>query len=179
MNKLPPNLDYIEIDNFLTIEECNKYIEYINELFTKEPDNEALEIDGYQRLRISNNDLSDFIKTRLSNYYNTSNIYLGDKWFPTKYINDGGLCIHCDGSAYDEIRPSTYTVLLYLNDSFDGGRTVFVDDYDDEEIVKDNSIVIKPTSGKILILSQTILHFAEKIENGEKYIFRGDIFYSE
>lgn len=37
------------------------------------------------------------------------NIYLGERWFPTKYITGGSLCVHSDGSASDENNISSYT----------------------------------------------------------------------
>ena len=60
---------------------------------------------------------------------------------------------------------------------FTGGRTVFVDDYDDSlepaDHPKDN--IIKPEPGLALILEQDKLHFAESLQSGTKYILRGDI----
>jgi hypothetical protein len=176
MNNIPQDIEYIVIENFLTSKECDNYIKYIDKLFEDMVDIDGLEIDGYQRVRIINKELSIFIEERLSTYYDISNIYLGDKWFPTKYIKNGGLCIHIDGNAYDETNVSLYSALLYLNNDFNGGRTVIVNDYDDEEIITDTTIIIKPEKGKLLILNQNILHFAEKINSGEKYILRGDMF---
>lgn len=176
MENLILNKDYIEFNNFLSDDDCSKYIEYIDKLFENNLDEDGLEIDGYNRLRISNVDLSKIVEDKLREKYNITDIYLGDKWFPTKYIRDGGLCIHSDGSAYDENNASLYTLIIYLNDDYSGGRTVFVNDYDDDEIVTENSIYVTPKKGKLLILRQNILHYAEKIENGVKYILRGDIY---
>jgi hypothetical protein len=114
----------------------------------------------------------------LGKHIDVSNLYISEYWYPTRYINGGGLCIHSDGSAYDENKSSSYTILVYLNKDFEGGRTVFVEDYDDEEIINDNSIYVTPKTGLILLLDQNKLHFAEKVSNGVKYILRGDIFIS-
>lgn len=54
---------YLEIDNFWSNEECDNYI---NKLFLDNLDEEALEIDGYNRLRIYNQELSRLIENKLS-----------------------------------------------------------------------------------------------------------------
>lgn len=176
MENLILDKDCIEFDYFFSDEDCDKYITYIDKLFEDNLDEDGLEVDGYNRLRVSNIELSKVIESKLQEKYNISDVYLGDKWFPTKYIKNGGLCIHSDGSAYDENETSLYTLIIYLNDNYSGGRTVFVNDYDDDEIVTEKSIYITPKKGKLLILRQNVLHYAEKVENGIKYILRGDIY---
>ena len=146
--------------------------------FFETPDLDGLEIEGYERKKTFNSKLSLFITEILGKHIDVSNLYISHYWYPTRYINGGGLCIHSDGSAYDENKSSSYTILVYLNEDFEGGRTVFVEDYDDEEIINDNSIYVTPKTGLILLLDQNKLHFAEKVSNGVKYILRGDIFIS-
>ena len=68
-----------------------------------------------------------------------------------------------------------YTILLYLNDSFQGGRTIIVDSFDKNDINE----IIKPKSGLCLLIKQNILHYAEEVTSGLKYILRGDIFINE
>ena len=167
---------YLILYDSLNTDQCNSYKKYIDDIFRETPDLDGLEIDGYERNKIINNELSllitDIIRKRINNY----NFSVSSYWYPTRYINGGGLSIHSDGSAYNELKSSSYTILIYLNNDFEGGRTVFVDDYDDDEIVKENSEYITPKKGMILLLNQNKLHFAEKVSNGVKYILRGDIF---
>lgn len=167
---------YYTIYDGLNDHECFTYKKMIDELFSKTPDYDGLEIEGYERMKIRNDELSILITKKLSNYFNISTIEISFYWSPTRYINGGGLYIHSDGSAYDENKSSSYTILLYLNDDFEGGRTVFVDDYDTEEVVDENSEYIVPKTGLILLLDQNKLHFAEKVVSGTKYILRGDVF---
>jgi hypothetical protein len=167
---------YYTIYDVLNEHECFTYKKMIDELFNKTPDYDGLEIDGYERMKIRNDELSILITKKLNNYFNISTIDISFYWYPTRYINGGGLSIHSDGSSYDELKSSSYTILIYLNDDFEGGRTVFVDDYDDDEIVDENSEYVSPKQGMILLLNQNKLHFAEKVSNGVKYILRGDIF---
>ncbi len=60
---------------------------------------------------------------------------------------------------------------------FTGGRTVFVDDYDSPMIVDESmpNSFIQPMTGRVLILDQSKLHYAEPVIEGYKYILRGDI----
>lgn len=173
-------VDYCVIPACLSPDECDKYIQYIESLFSTDEDEDSEDnedsedIEGYQRLRIKNSDISAFVEQKLSSQFDLSGLYIGHSWFPTKYIRDGGLCVHKDGRAYDDSNESVYTVLIYLNDDFEGGRTVIVNDGDEE--IKDSSVVIEPKKGTVLILDQEILHFAEKIAKGVKYILRGDIY---
>lgn len=166
---------FLVLENALNSEQCDFYKKYIDDIFSATPDSDGLEIDGYERNKTFNSELSDVIKDILSKYIDTSNCDVFPYWFPTRYINGGGLCIHSDGSAYNETKSSSYTILVYLNEEFEGGRTVFVDDYDEEEIVNEDSKYITPKTGMILLLDQTKLHFAEKVSSGIKYILRGDI----
>ncbi len=167
---------YLEIENFWSNEECDNYIKCIDKIFLDNLDEEAWEIDGYNRLRIYDEELSRLIEKKLSECYNVKNIYLAERWFPTKYIKGGNLCVHSDGSTSDENNVSSYTIIIYLNDDFLGGRTVFVNDYDDNEIVNEDSSYIEPKKGKLIMIKQDALHYAEKLISGEKYILRGDVF---
>ncbi|MFM2285134.1 MAG: hypothetical protein RLZZ543_631 [Bacteroidota bacterium] len=61
-------------------------------------------------------------------------------------------------------KKSNYTALIYLNDSFKGGETNFP--------TLNRSII--PEKGKLLLFSHDLLHQAKIINNGSKYIYRGN-----
>jgi hypothetical protein len=179
---------YITIPNLLTLDECQEFCQWIDELFSDEPELDGLEIEGYDRLKIRKHGLSKLVSTRLSEKLQlgptpdsideNKHIIVFTQWFPTKYISGGGLGIHIDGNATEDNKSSTHTILIYLNAApeFTGGRTVFVDDYDSTlEVLCNNYIT--PTPGLALILEQDKLHFAESLQSGTKYILRGDICY--
>lgn len=63
------------------------------------------------------------------------------------------------------------TCMLYLNDEFEGGETVFYNK-DGSEMMK-----IKPEPGMCLIFNQRILHEGLTVTSGYKYFIRTDIFY--
>lgn len=172
---------YLVLDNVFTHDECEGYKVYINSLFDSEPDPEGLELDGYNRLRVKLPNLCVQLHTRLAKLLDleSQQIEVLPNWFPTKYITGGNLGIHIDGHANDGNLTSTHTVLIYLNgiSEFTGGRTVFVDDYDSPMVVDESrpDSFIQPMKGRVLILDQSKLHYAEPVIEGYKYILRGDI----
>lgn len=62
------------------------------------------------------------------------------------------------------IDETKYTMLCYLNDVEDGGRTIFPQD----------DIAISPKKGTVVLYSSTwdLLHYSEKIKSGEKWIMQ-------
>jgi len=152
------NIDnYKILLNVLNDDECSKLILFIDDLFIKHPDPDSLEIDGYNRIKISYPELSDMVTAKLSIHMDTTNIHINHQWFPTKYIIGGGLKEHSDGHIYDDDdNASSHTILIYLNENFSGGKTVFTD----------NNIQVIPKTGMILILDQDALHCAESITDG-------------
>ena len=91
---------------------------------------------------------------------------------------------------------SMLSVVIYLNDDFEGGETIFYEPVDDvahplpggltvrEEIELNqgidryNSTKIKPVSGHCVIFDHSIMHSGAEIKNGTKYIIRTDIIYT-
>lgn len=74
---------------------------------------------------------------------------------------------HRDG-AYQ--RPngqrSRYTLLLYLNENFEGGETKF------------DLSVIKPKKGMALLFDHNYLHEGAEVTQGRKYVLRTDVMYT-
>lgn len=60
---------------------------------------------------------------------------------------------------------SWVTLLVYLNDDFEGGETRFED------------CVVKPEKGMALFFVHQIHHKGEKIASGRKYVLRTDVMY--
>ena len=55
--------------------------------------------------------------------------------------------------------PDVFAAMLYLNDDFDGGHTLF-EQYD-----------IKPEVGKLVVFSNSqLLHHVSKVENGQRFV---------
>lgn len=72
---------------------------------------------------------------------------------------------------YDEsfIRNSTeasyVTFMIYLNDDFEGGQTIFSD------------VWIKPKQGTLLIFMHDLFHEGREVTKGIKYVLRTDVMY--
>lgn len=73
---------------------------------------------------------------------------------------------HKDGSyVRNEMEASQFTLMLYLNDDFEGGETSFEDH------------IIRPEKGQALIFEHGLKHAGEPIVSGVKYVLRTDIMY--
>ncbi len=76
---------------------------------------------------------------------------------------------HADG-AFDrnDSERSEFSFLIYLNDGFTGGETVF----------RRPSIRVQPSAGMALVFVHHLLHEGAEVETGTKYVMRSDVMYS-
>ncbi len=76
---------------------------------------------------------------------------------------------HTDGSfERSSVERSLYTLILYLNHDFDGGRTLFH--------VRPE-VAIDPLEGTALLFQHPILHEGEEVTSGTKYMLRTELMY--
>ncbi len=92
-------------------------------------------------------------------------------WSATKYLEGGYLGPHVDGESQNRGYRSKLTIVLYLNDEFEGGETNFYPDDEAKELLG----CIIPETGMAIILPQDVFHSGEPITSGTKYILRSDI----
>jgi hypothetical protein len=78
---------------------------------------------------------------------------------------------------------SIFTIILYLNDDFTGGETVFHNrptdgtlPYVDQEISRIGETIV-PKTGQVLIFNHDVLHEGLEVLQGTKYIIRGEIMF--
>ena len=74
--------------------------------------------------------------------------------------------LHTDTGLYFDLNKgekSNYTLLIYLNDNFTGGKTVFYND-NFQKIVE-----IEPKRGKALLFDIDLWHKGEEIYEGKKF----------
>lgn len=73
---------------------------------------------------------------------------------------------HTDESYIrNEEEASYYTFLMYLNDDYSGGETVF------------NELQVKGAKGKLLVFLHSLEHEGAAVTAGTKYVLRTDIMY--
>ena len=69
---------------------------------------------------------------------------------------------------------SHHTVLIYLNEQFEGGRTRLA--VVDERYV-DRSVDVQPASGAAFVFDHRILHAGMAVTSGVKYAVRTDVLF--
>lgn len=152
------------IENALTKEEAQELVNKYEKLsFIGINDKEY---SNYFRYDFVDKEFSKSVFELLLPYF--SNGKLGNKWFITKYLKDGFIDFHRDGHvSIDGIR-SKYTVLLYLNDDYEGGELFF-------EEKGGSKVIIKPGVGTIVVMDQDLWHKANPLISGVKYLMRADL----
>ena len=75
----------------------------------------------------------------------------------------------------DNGEASQLTMLIYLNDDFEGGETSFDDSYSDEAF---DEFKVEPEVGLGLFFVHAVQHKGEPVLAGRKYVLRSDIMFS-
>ena len=176
--------DVTEIPNFLTNEECDKIIELSKgNMFSSKVYSQNEDLYD-NKIRISQqcwlNDDNSFIKKltdKIKSYTNMNNNY-SEQLQVVNYKPGGFYKPHYDACVGNESTcermnkeegPRYLTVLIYLNDNFEGGETIF-------PIINKS---VKPKKGKAVIFQNVddngniinqALHGGEPVKNGEKWI---------
>lgn len=84
-----------------------------------------------------------------------------------KYSPGQRFKMHKDGSFIrNEQEASQYTFLIYLNDAYTGGETVFA-----------SGEIIRPEKGAALVFHHPLRHESSLLTTGIKYVLRTDIMY--
>lgn len=151
-------------EGFLTDEECKRYIAEIDEkkdktLFTLAG---QLENDMYIDW-----DTADYFYRRLVGLSDEPDFLGAYKYVMTaKYKPGDQFNIHTDTGSYyssENGEKSRYTMLIYLNDTFEGGQTEFFDNR------MKTSHIIQPTPGMALVFDIDLFHRGLPVESGTKY----------
>lgn len=168
-----------KIDNFLTVDECNKLIEKSEQIGFQEA---GVNIDGAQKMikMVRNNErimyedheyasllwqkLQPYVKSVIGNSIATG---LNEMFRFYKYNLGQRFKMHRDGSyKRGESEFSYYTFLIYLNDIYEGGETKFA-----------SGEIIMPKTGTALIFEHSQRHEGVALISGIKYVLRSDIMY--
>jgi hypothetical protein len=133
-------------DNFLSKEECNKYINIFN--------NEKNKVEQYRDtfiLKIKDTILLNKLKSE----FNIDKLLTPKNLEIVKWPKDSFMKLHYDDKAL-------LAFIIYLNDDYIGGETVV------------DKIKVIPKTGKVIIFSNGKLeHCVNKIEEGTRYTLIG------
>ena len=83
---------------------------------------------------------------------------------------------HYDDPIRLPIGRTELTVMIYLNENYEGGQTTFVHDTSVDEFSEQR---LRQKTGDMLIFDHGILHKGEEVFNGIKYVLRTDVIYSK
>jgi len=133
-----------------------------------------------------------------SNYFSSKG---GIEWNPCGVVERLRFYKYEQGDSYPEHMDGTYkrtvvkngetfiqqsflTLLLYLNDDFDGGETRFFPSKQHCRFLRDvenkiPTVIVKPERGAALLNIHNILHEATAVDNSIKYVIRTDILFQK
>jgi hypothetical protein len=94
-----------------------------------------------------------------------------------RYGATDGFAPHCDGAFTrpDGSATSRVTLLLYLNDGYEGGRTTF---YASRRESGGGGVAVEPTTGAVALQDQALLHGVPPLRRGLKYVLRTEVMYA-
>lgn len=138
-------------------------------------------------------------------YFNSTD--KGKEWFPSFIYEKIRIYKYNPGDAFPEhldykvkrnvienekevVQQSFLSLLIYLNDDFEGGETGywpdingvhcrFIKNVDKQSTKKEHQIKIKPTTGLCVIQDQNILHEGLPTTKGIKYLLRTDVIHQK
>lgn len=178
MEKIELHKDVFLIKDFLTKNQCDFFIEKGEEISFQEA---KVNIDGTQvvlkgvrnnkRIMFKDKELAYEIWEKLKSFSPSKKGYeaMGpnELFRIYKYNKEERFKMHRDGSfKRNETESSLYSLLIYLNENFEGGETYF-----------EKGINIKPKTGDVLIFRHPLRHEGKKITSGTKYVLRTDIMF--
>lgn len=168
------------IDNFLTSDECAQHIARAEEVgFDDAPINTGFGMVISKGVRNNTRVMLDdaalaaelwprlqpFLPARLKFW---EPIGINERWRWYRYDKGEKFAPHLDGAFQRENGEcSRLTFMVYLNDGFTGGATVF-HEYEPE-------IVVQPVCGMALVFVHRQLHEGAPIVAGRKYVLRSDV----
>jgi len=71
---------------------------------------------------------------------------------------------------------SQFTMMIYLNEGFDGGGTTFADVFSPQSF---DDFTIAPSAGKALFFHHPIAHRGAPVISGEKYVLRSAVMFAK
>lgn len=175
------------IRNALTKKECQQLIKLSEKqkygpayVRTRDMKGQQLNLEGRNnsRVMIDSFEMAHFLFKRVEKYIpkywkKRKVISFNERLRFLRYYGGEYFKLHMDGPYKRENGERSWcTVLIYLNEGFQGGSTILYDlnDYD-------NNKPLIPQTGMVLLFQHNIWHEGEELVKGKKYIIRSDIMY--
>jgi prolyl 4-hydroxylase len=116
------------------------------------------------------NDLFDRVRNAVpQEIHGTSLAGINERLRCYEYLPGQRFAPHSDGAFYrDDFERSWYTCIVYLNEEFEGGETIFF---------VEPEVVIRPRTGLGLFFQHPIIHEGAVVKSGVKYAMRTDLMY--
>jgi hypothetical protein len=98
---------------------------------------------------------------------------LNERFRSCRYEGGQSFRLHRDGPHFRSAAERSWlTVMAYLNDGFDGGRTRFYDGRDGRM-----ETAVEPRAGRAVVFDHALWHDGEAVTRGRKYVLRTDVLY--
>jgi len=158
------------IDNLLTKEECQKYMNLVNK--------DSLKIDrghygNYCRKDWIDKEFATLLFQRVHPFLPNDNNYISvnPHFRITKYNPGGEFKLHRDTiNQDDQFNRSHFTLIVYLNDDFTNGETDFY--LDDMKTLRQR---VKPIQGRCAIFYSQQYHSGNIVGSGNKFLLITDV----
>ena len=167
----------IECSHLIEVGEKNKY--ELASLFTDKKNKTHYATDIRNSLRCMLDDhtfakvLEQRIKHLIPEKYNGLTYHsINQRFRFLKYEKSGHFIRHTDEHFVINNTKSLITILIYLNEDYEGGYTRFFSDKDDT-----TGYNIIPKNGTICLMDQSIEHDVPEIITGIKYVIRTELMY--
>lgn len=184
-----------ELENLFSEEECKRLIT-VSERIGYGTTNFPKNYRGNLRLMVTDRSLTARCWNRIKDLVPKTVEYnkctweafgLNERWRLARYSPGDVFQRHCDACYFaSSTEQSMFTVNVYMNGGFEGGRTRFYGDPKKRQCtgtVRDTEVVYAcvPKPGMALVFRQPqgayLLHDGEKLGSGRKYLFRTDVMY--
>ena len=169
-------MDFVyQIDNLLSSEECQRYIDMFENKELVEDINDTHR--KYHRIQFDNEELANKLYMKVKSYLPKKIKKIADgmnshirlsKYDPSQFFG-----IHKDGINFDKNnkkRMSYATLNIFLNDDFEGGATTFYEK--DKKTIK---YVCNPKKGSGAFFYSQQFHEGNIIKSGNKFLLRTDL----
>lgn len=161
------NKEYVFINKFLDDNQVNLILNLLD-LSTFEKAKFYNQGRVNKELFLNNDLVKNIILNKIQQInkkYNFSEILISEPQEFYLYEKGNYILPHKDSSEELEKNIfSNYTAIIYLNDNFIGGNTIF----------NNTKLTIKPIKGGLLLFKHTLMHEAEEIKEGYKIIYRAN-----